>query len=65
MKRSEIEPELQLQVVRYKIDENYGYETNNATQTCFEPRSAKKCECILEKLDDQVGEACEVLPSGR
>ena len=58
IKRSVVEPELQLQINLYKIDDNYGQD-NNATTKCFEPRSAKKCECKLTKIYDQFGEACE------
>jgi len=64
IKRYDVESDLQLQIVRYKIDENYGYETNNDTRICSgQPRIAEKCECNLTKLYGQTGEACEVLPS--
>jgi len=63
IRRNEIEPKLQLQIVRYKIDENEAFE-NNETNVCLEPRSQQKCECALTKIYGQAGEACEVLDSG-
>ena len=37
IKRHIVEPQLQVQAVRYQIDENYGYK-NNATKKCLQPR---------------------------
>ena len=37
IKRHIVEPQLQVQAVRYKIDENWGY-SNNATKKCLQPR---------------------------
>ena len=64
IKRSVVEPELQLQINLYKIDDNYGQD-NNATTKCFEPISAKKCICNLTKINGQFGEACEQSPLGQ
>ena len=63
IQRYKVEPQLQVQVVRYKIDENFGQD-NNATNKCLGARSAKKCECKLTKIYDQLGEACESLGPG-
>ena len=51
----------QIYLGRYKVDRNYA---KDKTQQCFDPENVKKCQCRMEKMFDQVGEACEVLQSG-
>jgi len=63
IRRYEVEPDLQRQVVRYKIDENYGYD-NNQIRTCGGRGNNKKCECNLNTNYGQSGENCEQLPGG-